>query len=194
MRFVLNIIELYNFHLFSLLCKGRSSCWKYWKWCSYFENPYYHATIVDKKIIHFLVGSYCTLLFSRKEILKFSEVALVSVHCNCLICCIVIAWSYRPWNTANTAVDICLLVENSNKNTETICKSTNFFYQSFGCSKANFGPLTRRQPHSPHVNHSTISSRTRRPPGASFLVMRLGPKAWPGTSVGFEPEIFQFWV
>ena len=31
-----------------------------------------------------------------------------------------------------------------------------YFYQTFGCPKANFGPLARRQPHSPDVNHSTI--------------------------------------
>ena len=34
------------------------------------------------------------------------------------------------------------------------------FYQPFGWSKANFGPLTRRQPYSPDVDHNTILSTT----------------------------------
>ena len=36
------------------------------------------------------------------------ESALVSVHCNCLIGCIVIAQGYRPLNTDNTTGDISL--------------------------------------------------------------------------------------
>ena len=66
------------------MCQRRSSCSKYRKWCSYFENPYHYAKIIDKKKINFSVTRYCTLLLSRKEIFKFSEVALGSVHCNCL--------------------------------------------------------------------------------------------------------------
>ena len=46
--------------------------------------------IVNKKKIFFLVSAYCPLLFSRKNITRFCKVALVPVHCNCLICCIVI--------------------------------------------------------------------------------------------------------
>ena len=68
-------------------------------------------------------------MFSRKDIL-FSEVALVSVHCNCLIGCIMIAGGYRSWNTANTAADICLLVESSNKDTEKKCKICSYFFIS----------------------------------------------------------------
>ena len=120
MRFVVSIIKLYSFHLFSLLCQRRSSCWKYQKWCSYFENPYHHAKIVDKRI-NFLVSPNCTLLFSRKEIITFFEAALESVHCHCLVHCIVIARGYRPWSTVNTA-DICLLIKNANKNTKIKCK------------------------------------------------------------------------
>ena len=33
--------------------------------------------IVDKKRMNFLVNLYCSLLFSSKEIIKFTEVALV---------------------------------------------------------------------------------------------------------------------
>ena len=96
-----------------------------------------------------MVSPYFTLLFSRKEITKFSELALVSVHFNCLIGCIVIMRGYWLWNTANTTADIYLLVENRNKNTKTKFKvCSNFFYQPYGCPKANFGPLTKRYPHS----------------------------------------------
>ena len=30
------------------------------------------------------------------------------------------------------------------------------FYHLFGCPKLNFEPLTKRQPHSPSVNHCAI--------------------------------------
>ena len=129
--------------------------------------------------MNFLVSPYNTLLFSRKEIIKFSEGVLVSVHCNYLIGCIVVVWGYRSLNTANATADICLLVENGYKNTETKCKIfLNVFYQPFFCPKANFGPMTRRQPHSPYVNHNTTSRTTRRSLRASYLVMSLGSKAW----------------
>ena len=95
-----------------------------------------------------MVSPYWTLLFSRKEVIKFTEVALVYVHCICLIGCIVIAQGYRPCNTVNTTADVCLLVENDIKNTDAKYKVCgNFFYQPFGCPKANFGWLTRRQSH-----------------------------------------------
>ena len=41
-----------------------------------------------------------------------------------------------------------------------------FFYLLFGCSTANFGPLSRRQSHSPSVNHLRCTYLTRRSPGA----------------------------
>ena len=58
--YILIIIKIYSFHLFSLLCKRRSSCWKYRRWCSYFENLYHHAKIIENKLIgqslfHFVV-------------------------------------------------------------------------------------------------------------------------------------------
>ena len=57
---------------------------------------------------------------------------------------------YRPWNTINTTMGISLLVKNGNNNNNNKkCKVCwNFFYQSFGCTKAKFGLLTRRQSHS----------------------------------------------
>ena len=54
-----------------------------------------HAKFVGKKRINFLVSPYSNLLFSRKEIIKFSEVALVLVHCNCLISCKEISQGYQ---------------------------------------------------------------------------------------------------
>ena len=75
-----------------ILCQRRSSCWEYRKWCTYFENCYYHAKMTEKKAINFPVSPYCTLLFSRKEYIKFSEVVLVAVHCNFLISSLMIAW------------------------------------------------------------------------------------------------------
>ena len=97
-----------------------------------------------------------TLLF-RKEIIKFSEVALVSAHLNCLISSIVIARGCRPCTTASTTSYICLLDENGSKNTETKCKvCSNIFYQVFGSRKINFGPMTWRQSHSPSFNQNTF--------------------------------------
>ena len=72
---------------------------------------------------------------------------------------------YRPRDTANTEVDICLLVENGNKQKNETKFAQTFFYQPFGCTKANFGPLTRRKRYSLEVNHKIISNTTRGPPG-----------------------------
>ena len=67
--------------MFSVLFQRGSSCWKHQKWYSYFENRYHLAKIVEKKRINFSGSRYCTLLFSRKENIKLSEVALIVVHC-----------------------------------------------------------------------------------------------------------------
>ena len=40
----------------------------------------------------FSVRPYCTLLFSRKQNIKFSEVVSVAAHCSCLNSCLMIAW------------------------------------------------------------------------------------------------------
>ena len=47
--YVLSIIRIYSFHLFSLLRQRKPNCWKYRKWCRYFENPYHDAKILDKR-------------------------------------------------------------------------------------------------------------------------------------------------
>ena len=128
-----------------------------------------------------MVSLYCSLLFSRKEFIKFSEVALGSAHCNCLIGWIVIVRGYRPWNTVNTTMDIWLLVQSGNKKNKTKCEvCSNIFYRPFGCTKANFGSLTRRQPHKYD------------PKSTGSLVITLVPTVWPSASVRFEPETFRF--
>ena len=131
-----------------------------------------------------MVSCYCSLMFSRREIILFYEAAFVSVHCNCLISWIKILQGYQPWNTISTTMDICLLVENSNKKNKTICKvCSNFFYQPFGCTKANFESLTRRQPLFKYDAKSTKS-----------LVIMFVPTVWLSASVRFELETFQFWM
>ena len=105
-----------------------------------------------------MVSPYRVLLFSKKDIIIFLELALVSVHCNHLISCIVIVRGYRPRSTANTTADTCLLVKKDNKNNEKNVKLFQAtFYHLFGCPKANSEPLERRQSHSTDVNCQTIS-------------------------------------
>ena len=48
--------------------------------------------MIEKNTINFSVSPYCTLLLSRKENMKFSEVVLVAAHCNFLISCLMTAW------------------------------------------------------------------------------------------------------
>ena len=94
LRFMSQALQrcIVTFHLFSLLYQRTSGCWKYWKWCSYFENHYHNEKMVEKNTINVLVSPYCTLLFSRKENIKFSKVVLIAAHCNCLISWFMIAW------------------------------------------------------------------------------------------------------
>ena len=131
--------------------------------------------------------AYCTLLCFRKEITKFFEVVLVSVHLNCLIPSIVIVRGYRPCNTATTTAYICLVVENGNKNTETKCKKC--LFKHFVIRYLVAPRSTSDQGHRGSLTHpmltKALSSTTRR---------WVSPKAWPNASVGFELETSQFWV
>ena len=171
-----------TFYVFSLFCQRRSSCWKYRKWCSYFENPYQYARVVDKNRMTFLVNPYCTLLFPRKENFKFFKVALVSVHCNYLIVCTVIARDYQRWNTANATADISLLVKNSNKNTDIKCKVVQTFF------------ISRLAALRPTLGHWEGGSIFKFEPKATkSLVMRSGPKVGLSASWEFEPKTFWFW-
>ena len=122
-----------------------------------------------------MVSPYCTFLFSRKEIITFSEVAFISAHCNWMIRCIVIAQGYWPWNAVNATKTASLskaAIKTLNQNIKFV---QTFFYQSFGCPKAKIVSRTRRQPHSPDVNHNTISSNevSRNEVGSRSLIERI---------------------
>ena len=133
-----------------------------------------------------MVSPYFTLLFSRKEITKFSELALVSVHFNCLIGCIVIMRGYWLWNTANTTADIYLLVENRNKNTKTKFKvCSNFFISHMAALRPTLG----------HSQRGTLTHYFKYDPKVTgSFVMRLSPQPESSASVEFEPDTFQILV
>ena len=65
---------------------------KYRKWVSYLKNRYHYAKVVENARINFSTSLYCTLLFSRKETVKFFEVALSAVLCNGPGGCIMNVW------------------------------------------------------------------------------------------------------
>ena len=44
--------------------------------------------MIEKNTTNFSVSPYDTLLFSREENIKFSEVVLLALHCNFLISCL----------------------------------------------------------------------------------------------------------
>ena len=95
---------------------------KYRKWVSHLKNRYHYAKVVENARINFSISPYCTLLFSRKENFKFFEVALSAVLYNGPVGCIMNVWGYQHWNTANTTLNIYLLLENGHKSTQTRCK------------------------------------------------------------------------
>ena len=64
-----------------------------------------------------------------------------------------------------------------------------FLYLLFGCSTANFGPLSRMQPYSSDVNHLCFTCSTRRSPRASFESLSPAKHL-----VGFEHGTFRFWL
>ena len=66
--------------------------------------------MVENARINFSVSPYRTLLFSREENLKCFEVALAVVIFNDLVDSIMNMWDYQHWNTANTILDIYLLI------------------------------------------------------------------------------------
>ena len=66
------------------------------------------------KGINFAVSPHCTLLFFRKENIKSDELALVAVHGNCFIGCIMTTRGYRLQNADHTTMDIYLFVGNGN--------------------------------------------------------------------------------
>ena len=64
-----------------------------------------------------------------------------------------------------------------------------FFYLLFGCPTANFGPLSRGQPHSPDVNHCVLHFR---PEGHREPRNEVGSLSPAERLVGFEPGTFRF--
>ena len=61
----------------------------------------------------------------------------------------------------------------------------------FGCPMANFGPLSRGQPHSPDVNHCVLHFR---PEGHREPRNEVGSLSPAKRLLGFEPGTFQFLV
>ena len=111
-----------------------------------------------------------------------------------------IAWSVALWS--REGVDLALLpvlhhifaclsktaIKTLKQNVKFV---QTFFYQVFGCPKINFGPMTWRQSHPPSFNPNTFKYD---PKVTRSTVTRVDPKAWPNSSLGFEPETFWFWV
>ena len=64
-----------------------------------------------------------------------------------------------------------------------------FFQLLFGCPTANFGPLSRGQPHSPDVNHCVLHFR---PEGHWEPRSEVGSVSLAERLVGFEPGTFRF--
>ena len=122
-------------HLFPVLCQRRSYCWKYWKWGSHLKNCYLckgGRKCKDK----FFNQSYCTLLFSRKENLKFFEVALSVVFA--------MRWLSALWMCEAIGFEIlsipqwaftCFL-QNGHKDIRTrckVCSNLSSVLQQFTC-------------------------------------------------------------
>ena len=66
-----------------------------------------------------------------------------------------------------------------------------FFKLLFGCPTTNFGPLLRRKPHSPNVNHCVLHIRPEGHREPRYEVGSLNPAkclTW------FDPGTFRFWL
>ena len=120
--FLLHVIIYDYFSSVFCLVPKKVLLLKYRKWISQLKNRYHYAKVVENARINFSISLYCTLLLSRKENFIFFEVALSTVLCNGAAGCIMNVWWYQDWNTANTTLDIYLLLENGHKSTQTSCK------------------------------------------------------------------------
>ena len=138
-----------------------------------------------------MVNLYCSLLFSRKEAIKFSEAALVSVHCNCLIGWTVIVRGYRPRNTINTIMDICLLVKNITKKKQNVKFGQVFFISHLATLRATLGHWQRDS-----LTHSMLITNYFKydPKSTGSIVITLVPTVWPSALVRFEPETLRLWM
>ena len=66
-----------------------------------------------------------------------------------------------------------------------------YFQLLFGCPTANFGPLSRWQPHSPDANHSILQNQ---PEGHQKPCNEVRSLSLAKHLVGFEPGTFWFWL
>ena len=94
------------------MCQKRC-CWKYWKWGCHLKNRYWKNIYVkvENARTNFSVSPDRTPWVSRKENLRFFEVALAVVLCNDVVGSIMNMWGYLHWNTANTIPDLYLFVK-----------------------------------------------------------------------------------
>ena len=98
---------------------------KYRMWVNHLKNRYHYAKMVENARINFSISRYCTLLLSRKENVKFLEVALSAVLCNSTVGCHCeeqLFYECMRILALNTTLDIYLLFENGHKSTQTRCK------------------------------------------------------------------------
>ena len=68
-------------------------------------------------------------------------------------------------------------------------RKTFFFQRLFGCPTANFGPLSRGQPHSPNLNHCVLHSR---PEGHQEPRNEVESLSLVEHLLGFEPGTLRF--
>ena len=112
----------HDFFGFTCIVPKKVLLLKYRKWVSQLKNRYHYARVVENARTNCSISPYFTLLFSRKEKFKFFEVALSAVLYNGAVGCIMNVWGYQHWNTANTTLDIYLLLVNGHNSTQTKCK------------------------------------------------------------------------
>ena len=124
-------VKIYSYFSFVLSAvpklRRASSCWKYRKWCSYFENRYHHTKMIRKKRI--IGQSLLPAVVFQKRKYQFSEVALVTVHCNCLTSCFMIVLGSRLWNTTNTKWIFTCLWKTTIKTLKQNAKFSQTYYQ-----------------------------------------------------------------
>ena len=140
----------------------------------------------------FLVNPYFNLLFSREEKIKFSEVALIVVHWNCLIGCVMITRGYRSSNTVNTTADIYLVYKNSNKNTERKFKvSPNLFISYLATPRLTLAHWQRGS-----LTHPLLITMLFQvwPEGHREPRNEIGSRRLAERIAEFEPRTFWFWV
>ena len=138
-----------------------------------------------------MISPYCTLLFWRKEIAKFSEVALVSTA---------VAWSVALWSREDIGLEILPILQRMfacllKAAIKTIKENVKFVQKFFIRHLAALRPTLATD------KEATLLIQCKSQHCFKYdlkvtrsLVIRLGPKTWPSASVGFKPETFRFRV